>query len=77
MDEHNGDGAPADLAVPAKSPDVNSGGGESVAMPEGDKSGSPRPRWWRALVPGSIVLLILALIFLIKIVGLHRDWWSL
>jgi hypothetical protein len=74
---HSGNNAPADLAVAAKFREVNSGNGERVAVPEWDKLGSQRLKWRRALVPGSIVLLGLAVIFLIKIVGAPPGWWPL
>jgi hypothetical protein len=71
------DSASAGLTATAESRAGSSVSGERAAGLEGDKLGNPRSRWRRALAPGSIVLLALAVIFLIKIVGAPPDWWPL
>jgi len=75
--EQSADSEPAGLTAAAKSRAVSSVSGERVAATEWDKLGSPRPRWRRGLLPGSIALLLLVLISFTSIVGAPRDWWPL
>lgn len=76
--EQRCDSAPDSLAAVAKPRGiVEAGTDEWSDGPEVNNPGDPRPRWRRVLVPGSIVLLITALILFMLIFGSHREWWTL
>lgn len=75
--ERRCDSAPESLAAVAKTLEVEAGIDEWNDEAGENKTDAPPPKWRRALVPGSIVLLITTLIFLLLIVGSHWNWWTL
>ena len=75
--ERSGDGAPAALAAVANYQGVDDGSGRGITQQELDKLGNS-PLWWRGIfVVGVVLLSVTLLVFLLKFLGLHRDWWPL
>jgi hypothetical protein len=76
-DERSGDSAPAAPAAVDNYQVVDDDSGKGITQQELDKPGNS-PLWWRRIfLVGVVLLSVTLLIFLLKFVGLHRDWWPL
>lgn len=76
-DERSGDSENAAPAAVTKHHGVDAGGAGRIAQQELEKA-SNSLLWRRQFfVVGAVLLSVILVIFLLKFVGIHRDWWPL
>jgi hypothetical protein len=76
--ERSGDSAPAAPAAVANYQGVDDESGKGRITQQDLEKASNSPLWRRRFfVVGAVLLSVILLIFLLKFVGTHRDWWPL